>query len=437
MAFAPTQPRAADRGVRGLLFAGLACSIVSGCGEGAGEGIRARWEAERLEVGDTVLVRTVTGSVWGDTVHLVPQVAIGELEGPDPYVLGNPGAVDMDGEGRIYVADRHAREIRVFDSDGRHLFSFGREGGGPGEFTDPDDLRIAPSGEVIVRDQRGSRFSVFSPGGEFLRSWPLVAGFQTSTPFHVSRDGHVLHPTLRNHGAELSDWQMGVVVFDLDGQALDTMDVPSRGYEPPFVEARSEDSWSRTPVPFSPREYWSVFPDGSFLFGLTRRYRWERWQDGGGVFAAERVAELPAVHPQEATAERERITRNFQRGFPGWRWRGAEIPDVKPAYREVVTGADGSVWLRRHLDAVEEENPKWDPQEPDRAPRTRWVEPVVFDVFDAEGRYLGPVRFPDGYVPGRRGRFSLEGVLAVVTHELGHEQVVLFSLAPGRSGEEE
>jgi hypothetical protein len=404
--------------------------VVAACSEAGGSGIHAEWRAEREEVGDTVLIRTVAGSVWGDTMRLVPAVVIGEMDGPDPYVLGNPGSVDMDEEGRIYVADRQAREIRVFGPDGQHRLSFGREGEGPGEFTDPDQIRIASSGEVIVRDQRNARFSVFSREGEFLRSWPLRGGFTTSTGFQMSRDGRVFNPTLRNPGAALSEWRMGVSIVNLEGTSLDTLDVPSLGYETPFVEARSENSWSRTSVPFSPREYWTVLPDGTIIFGLSERYRWERWEPDGTVLAVERLVDGAPVHPGEATGERDRITRNFRRVDPSWRWRNEEIPSVKPAYREIVSGADGSVWLRRHTEAVEEDNPDWDPNLPEGPPRTHWVEPVVYDVFDAEGRYLGPVRFPDGYVSGRKDRLALDGVLTVVTHDFGHEQVVLFHLSP-------
>ena len=35
------------------------------------------WKAERLKRGDTTVVRTVSGSVWGDKVTLVEEVRIG------------------------------------------------------------------------------------------------------------------------------------------------------------------------------------------------------------------------------------------------------------------------------------------------------------------------------------------------------------------------
>lgn len=51
--------------------------------------------------------------------------------------------------------------------------------------------------------------------------------------FQVASDGRVFHPTLTNPGATLSDWRMGIVVFDPNRTPHDTLEVPSRGYEAP------------------------------------------------------------------------------------------------------------------------------------------------------------------------------------------------------------
>lgn len=100
----------------------------------------------------------------------------------------------------------------------------------------------------------------------------------------------------------------------------------------------------------------------------------------------------------------------------------------------MVAGSDGSVWLQRHVRAEEAENRAWNPDDPDAAPRTLWREPVLMDMFDRDGLYVGPVRLPDHWVPWRRGRFSPERVILITGHPLGHEQVVAFDLMPGGGG---
>lgn len=72
--------------------------------------------------------------VW--KIDAVPRTVIDERIG----VHGEFAAV-ADGvllaDGRIAVLDRQAREVRTFDSDGRHIWTEGRSGSGPREFQDP------------------------------------------------------------------------------------------------------------------------------------------------------------------------------------------------------------------------------------------------------------------------------------------------------------
>ena len=48
--------------------------------------------AEREVRGDTLVVNNLAGSVWGDTLEMVPEVSIGALDGPEEYLLGQVGA---------------------------------------------------------------------------------------------------------------------------------------------------------------------------------------------------------------------------------------------------------------------------------------------------------------------------------------------------------
>jgi hypothetical protein len=58
------------------------------------------------------------------------------------------------------------------------------------------------------------------------------------------------------------------------------------------------------------------------------------------------------------------------------------------------------------------------------------------DVFDADGRYLGPVRMPDGFTPQVEGVFTADEVLLRVAEpELGYHQVVRYRIAPRAEAE--
>ena len=62
------------------LGAGLPCSVAAQQGP---------WKAERSKRGDTTVVRTMSGSVWGDKVSLVEELRIGSRDGDGVDAFGS------------------------------------------------------------------------------------------------------------------------------------------------------------------------------------------------------------------------------------------------------------------------------------------------------------------------------------------------------------
>ena len=63
---------------------------------------------------------------------------------------------------------------------------------------------------------------------------------------------------------------------------------------------------------------------------------------------------------------------------------------------------------------------------------------MVFDVFDAQGRYLGAIRTPEGFSQYPEPVFTRDWVLATMRDELDVQSVVVFrvELPGGRSPSE-
>jgi hypothetical protein len=93
-------------------------------------------------------------------------LTIGQEDGDDAYMFGRVGGVATDDEGRIYVVDHAAAQVRVFDSSGVHTETFGRPGSGPGELRDPCCLAIGPDGHLWVRDNGNNRYVSFKLAAE-------------------------------------------------------------------------------------------------------------------------------------------------------------------------------------------------------------------------------------------------------------------------------
>ena len=72
-------------------------------------------------------------------------------------LLTRPTGIARDpARGRVFVADTQAHDIKVFDDDGRHLATWGRNGEGPGEFNFPSHLSFG-SGMLVVADSMNAR----------------------------------------------------------------------------------------------------------------------------------------------------------------------------------------------------------------------------------------------------------------------------------------
>lgn len=89
---------------------------------------------------------------------------------PEPILYA--GRVETDAAGRIFVADRFANNVKVYDASGGHIRTFGEEGSGPGEFEMMRGFAVMHD-SIFVYDQSLKRLNIFSRDGELLDNHPL------------------------------------------------------------------------------------------------------------------------------------------------------------------------------------------------------------------------------------------------------------------------
>ena len=82
------------------------------------------------------------------------------------------------GDGSILIANGATAELRFYDGDGRFIGAAGREGGGPGEFTNGFSMNLVrwPGDSVGVWDLQARRLTIFDPAGAMAREAKLVLG---------------------------------------------------------------------------------------------------------------------------------------------------------------------------------------------------------------------------------------------------------------------
>jgi len=342
-------------------------------------------------IGDTTVVRTLSGSLWDGEATLVPEVSIGELEGPEELLFGSIRSIAVDDRGNVFVFDGQAHHVRVFGSDGAYVGTIGRRGEGPGEFGSAEAIGILPDGRLVVRDPGNRRIAVFAPGTEQWEHWGYDPGnYGSDSPLHTDAQGRTY---LITRDLSSTDWVRHIIVLGPDGAHLDTLPEPSSPREPPVIVAEGDvvGGYARytLPVPFAPSFQWTIHPSGHFVTGLPTDYRIELTLDDG-VLRIERITDPAPVHDDEGARRRDNLERRLQSDIPGWTWDGPPIPEHKPFYRQLLAGRDGRIWVRLWTEARRVENKDHDLEDSGSDP-VIWVEPLRYDVFEPDGVYLGVV----------------------------------------------
>ncbi len=381
-------------------------------------------------VGDTIIVRTLSGSVWGRDATLVPELSIGEMDGPEEYLFGRVGSIAVDDDRNVYVFDQQAREVRTFDADGGFLRTLGGPGQGPGELQRPEAMALLPGRRVVVRDPGNARLQVYGPDEESLEEWPYVAAFYSNRPLWTDDQGRT-YVAARDLSDSSGFGRDLLAVFDPDGTPRDTIVPPHGNFEAETVTAERESARVTYGVPFAPQAIWAVHPNGRFVSGISSRYSIDL-EVPDGVLRIERVYSPARVFPREADHARARTERGIGMSVPGWTWDGPSIPETKPPFTALLPGQDGRIRVRVSTEAREVENEGHDPDNPLSTPFV-WRSPLRFDVFEADGTYLGAVNPPEDFSFNPSPVFDGDDVWAVSRDDLGIQRVVRYriTLEPG------
>lgn len=360
----------------------IALLLSAACGAPASER-SGDWVVERDTIGDTIVVRTLSGSVWGTPMELKIDLSIGTLEGDSTLMFGFIQHIAVDAEGGIYAFDGQVPALRYFNARGEYVRTLGREGAGPGEYRDMAlGLAVLSDGRVVMRDPRNARLNFYAPDGTPSDHWPVASGLFVDNAMVLDRRDHVFLKIMLGLPEPNKPWRIGLLHYDATGHLVDTIPPPATSGEP------TEAGVGR----FLRSKIWALSLDGTIVVGTNDQYVFELRRPDGTVVRIERAAERVSLEPGER-AEHEAMnewTRRTQGQF-----LTAEIPPVpatKPFFSGLHPGERGRVWVRRYVKAEKTDMPP--ERDPSQPPSITWLEPTVFDVFESDGTYLGEVRAP-------------------------------------------
>jgi hypothetical protein len=421
----------------GLALLTAACSTME-----SGTAGRA-WRTTTDSIGDTIVVRTTGGSSEDGAHTLVEELRIGKLDGPPEYTFGTVSALVAGRDGGVYVADEESHAIRQYDSTGVHVRSFGGLGAGPGEFDRLNGMAGLPDGRLALWDPTNGRINVYSPTGESIDTWAFPTGsfrsFGRNMVFSDSA-GHtylkfdVPAPAGAPSATGMPPKRDALFRYDRTGVLDDTLPAPVWADQPPQMtitiirEGRVVGA-STYYVRWRPTMTWTFSPLGYFVAGRTDRYAIDELRPDGKIVRIARDMAQVRLDPEERATEEESLTRNIRRNSPDWKWTGPPMPEVKPFFDQIICGLDGRIWVSVSQPSERVANVVTTPSRPDAPPppKWRWRSPVVYDVFEPDGRYLGNVRMPP-----RTSLYAMRGsqVWGVVRDSLDVEYVTRFRIEP-------
>jgi hypothetical protein len=395
------------------------CSLLlSGCGNGPATG---DWAGSVIDSAGITIVRNPSTGLWrpGDVPTVTEVLRIGETDGEPAYQFGSISGVNVDAEGRIYVGDNQAREVRVFDESGTYVHTIGRPGSGPGEWSPAGTTVLLGAGDTIfIPDPSHPRVNIFLRDGTFVRSFPLTMTQGVSVRWAVTPGYELLQQVRRipMPGMDLGSGPDLILRRASDGTIMDTVMTFPTGKSVEFSGGMPKMTI------FAPEPWWALAADGRIVFAVSSDYRIEvRNPDGTLESLFEKEFERQPVTEADRKLLLEFLKEAFDRqGMPAQVLQmivdGTSFADYYPAFSNILSGPGGTVWVRRVLSAK---------RAVELAASVEEMGSPEWDVFDQDSRYLGVVTLPLRFDPKR---FQGNRIYGVAKDELDIPYVVGLEL---------
>lgn len=333
------------------------------------------------------------------TWTLEERTVIGSVDDPD-HALTTVSHAVIGAGGRVFIAQPVETVIRVFDGAGRPAGTIGRRGRGPGEFLSIRSIGMLGD-TLYVADQVMRRVSFFTHDGTFIRSMSLASqlAFQGRTsvppavPLILLADRTALvKPGIRASAMTGGPIDVPWLYVDSTGRVIRTLALER--IPDPTVEIRSGGEQFFGARPFADQPLYAPMMDGTGIVVVERpagetadvaiftirkiglagdtvfdrefSYRPSRMSNALVAEAVDAIAARLADRPTQPSR------REIERALQG----AGAIPRMLPPVTDVVTGIDGTIWIRR---------------EATTATQADWL------VLDSGGDAIGTVEIPSAH----------------------------------------
>ena len=158
---------------------------------------------------------------------------IGQRNQPAPLWSGQPfnrptSAAIMPSNGDVYISDGYGNSrVHVYSGSGDYKFSWGEAGIDAGQFMTPHNIAIDSDDKVYVVDREAHRIQIFDARGNFITMWNNIHRPDAM----VLWQDHIYVGELNGTGGPGGRPGLGhrVTIYDLDGKRVSLFGAPEEG----------------------------------------------------------------------------------------------------------------------------------------------------------------------------------------------------------------
>ena len=291
----------------------------------------------------------------------------------------------IDSANNIYILDKKAANIKIFNENGNFLKIIGRRGEGPGEFMRPENVALSPDNELYVYDSGRFTIQVFSIDGKFKTQIPF-AQILVEGPKFTSK-GEIL----ASHGVFTENPKFALKKFNNEMESVFTYT------SIPILKLPKVNIFVYTLV-FDLK--WEVGPKNEIVWGVMTSPKYELFvHNEDGKYIKKITKEFAPI--ELTKAEYKKFMKKWFGKVPNSKQFDLIIPRNYPPFQGFILDEEGRIFVHRFVEVDKSEN-------------------HYFDVFDDEGKYITKITLDEKFL---FGTFKNKNLFSIEEDEDGYQSV--------------
>jgi len=310
---------------------------------------KTEWKGTIEEVDRATIVKNPKEPMYGEDVFVLEEeLSIGEAEGREENMFQQARYIAVDELENIYILDRNAGDIKVFDGRGEYLRTIGRKGQGPGEFILPGQIFIQDRKELLVYDDGDRSFSYFTLDGDFIKSKNISKA--EALEVKINSKGDFTFATM-GYSKETGNITYRLDLYDKEVNFIKRLDSI-----PGTTDHRGRNL-------FPPLFSWAIDNNDNIVYGYQKEFELQIFNPEGRLTKRILKEHAPVKITEEEINERKKDISFGTKLY---------ISEFHPAFRAISTDEEDKIFVMT-----------WEKIEGNNG--------FYHDTFDSEGRYIAKV----------------------------------------------